>query len=103
MRRPLEKPQRGKQQDDRQRRRRGAQPDVSERIVGLNPGQGAQSYNQRTVNIVSIEDFRRAARRRLPPQVFDYIDGGAEAEVTLRENVRAFEDISFHPRSAVDT
>jgi len=55
------------------------------------------------VNIVSIEDFRRAARRRLPPQVFDYIDGGAEAEVTLRENVRAFEDISFHPRSAVDT
>ena len=55
------------------------------------------------MNIVSIEDFRRAARRRLPPQVFDYIDGGAEAEVTLRENVRAFEDISFHPRSAVDT
>jgi len=55
------------------------------------------------VNIVSIEDFRRAARRRLPPQVFDYIDGGAEGEVTLRENVRAYEDISFHPRSAVDT
>jgi L-lactate dehydrogenase (cytochrome) len=55
------------------------------------------------VNIVSIEDFRRAARRRLPPQVFDYIDGGAEGEVTLRENVRAFEDISFHPKSAVDT
>jgi isopentenyl diphosphate isomerase/L-lactate dehydrogenase-like FMN-dependent dehydrogenase len=55
------------------------------------------------VTFVNIEDFRRAARRRLPPQVFDYIDGGAEGEVTLRENVRAFEDISFHPRSAVDT
>jgi L-lactate dehydrogenase (cytochrome) len=55
------------------------------------------------VGIVSIEDFRRAARRRLPPQVFDYIDGGAEGEVTLRENVRAYEDISFHPKSAVDT
>src|SRR3954451_9892447 len=53
--------------------------------------------------MVSIEDFRRAARRRLPPQVFDYIDGGAEGEVTLRENVRAFEDISFQPKSAVDT
>src|SRR3954469_25818186 len=52
---------------------------------------------------VNIEDLRRAARRRLPPQVFDYIDGGAEGEVTLRENVRAFEDISFHPKSAVDT
>ena len=54
------------------------------------------------MNIVSIEDFRRAAKRRLPPQVFDYIDGGAEGEVTLRENVRAYEDISFHPKSAVD-
>jgi len=55
------------------------------------------------VDIVSIEDFRRAARRRLPPQVFDYIDGGADGEITLRENVRAYEDISFHPRSAVVT
>ena len=55
------------------------------------------------MNIVTIEDFRRAARRRLPQQVFDYIDGGAEGEVTLRENVRAYEDISFHPKSAVDT
>ena len=53
--------------------------------------------------IVNIEDFRRAARRRLPRPVFDYIDGGAEGEVTLRENARAFEDISFHPKSAVDT
>jgi len=55
------------------------------------------------VNIVNIEDFRRAAQRRLPRSVFEYIDGGAEGEVTLRENARAYEDISFHPRSAVDT
>lgn len=55
------------------------------------------------MNIVSISDFRRAAQRRLPPQVFDYIDGGADGEVTLRENVRAYEDISFHPKSAVTT
>jgi L-lactate dehydrogenase (cytochrome) len=53
------------------------------------------------VTFVNIEDFRRAARRRLPRSVFEYIDGGAEGEVTLRENARAFEDISFHPRSAV--
>ena len=52
---------------------------------------------------VNIEDLRRAARRRLPRSVFDYIDGGAEAEVTLRENVRAFEDIAFRPRCAVET
>ena len=33
--------------------------------------------------------------------MFDYIDGGADAEVTLRENRRAFETITFRPRSAV--
>jgi L-lactate dehydrogenase (cytochrome) len=53
------------------------------------------------VAIVNIQDLRVAARRRLPRSVFDYIDGGAEGEVTLRENVRAFEDVTFRPRSAV--
>jgi L-lactate dehydrogenase (cytochrome) len=53
------------------------------------------------VPIVNIEDLRQAAKRRLPRSVFDYIDGGAEAEVTLRENVRAYEDITFRPKSAV--
>jgi L-lactate dehydrogenase (cytochrome) len=52
---------------------------------------------------VNVEDLRRAAKRRLPRSVFDYIDGGADGEVTLRENVRAFEDVSFRPRCAVDT
>ena len=36
--------------------------------------------------IVTIDDLRAAARRRLPRALFDYIDGGAEDEVTLREN-----------------
>lgn len=51
--------------------------------------------------VVSIEDFRPMARRRLPKAVFDYLDGGAEGEVTLRENCRAFEDITFRPRHAI--
>jgi isopentenyl diphosphate isomerase/L-lactate dehydrogenase-like FMN-dependent dehydrogenase len=33
--------------------------------------------------------------------VFDYLDGGAEGEVTLRENCRVFEDVIFRPRQAV--
>jgi L-lactate dehydrogenase (cytochrome) len=33
--------------------------------------------------------------------VFDYLDGGAEGEVTLRENRRVFEDVTFRPRHAV--
>jgi L-lactate dehydrogenase (cytochrome) len=52
---------------------------------------------------VNVADLRRLAERRLPRAVFDYIDGGAEAEVTLRENSRAFEDIALRPRSAVAT
>ena len=51
--------------------------------------------------VINIEDLRPLARRRLPRAVFDYLDGGAEAEVTLRENCRAFEDVTFRPRHAV--
>jgi isopentenyl diphosphate isomerase/L-lactate dehydrogenase-like FMN-dependent dehydrogenase len=54
-----------------------------------------------SARVVSIEDLRPIARRRLPKAVFDYLDGGAEGEVTLRENCRAFEDLTFRPRHAV--
>jgi len=56
-----------------------------------------------TSRFINVEDLRRAAARRLPRSVFDYIDGGADGEVTLRENVRAYQDIAFRPRSAVET
>ena len=51
--------------------------------------------------VVCIEDFRPIARRRVPKAVFDYLDGGAEGEVTLRENCRIFNDVTFRPRHAV--
>jgi L-lactate dehydrogenase (cytochrome) len=50
---------------------------------------------------VNIADLRSLARRRLPKAVFDYLDGGAEGEITLRENCRVFEDVTFRPRHAV--
>jgi len=53
--------------------------------------------------VVNIADLRRIAKRRLPKSVFDYIDGGADAEITLRENSRAFEQVLLRPRSAVAT
>ena len=53
--------------------------------------------------VLNIEDLRRAAKRRLPRVVFDYIDGGAEAELTLRANCRAFEAVTLRPRCAVAT
>lgn len=51
--------------------------------------------------VVNVSDLRPIARRRLPKVVFDYLDGGAESEFTLKENCRAFEDVTFRPRGAV--
>ena len=53
--------------------------------------------------VLNVEDLRRAAKRRLPRVVFDYIDGGAEDERTLRANCHAFEEVTFRPRCAVAT
>ena len=53
--------------------------------------------------VLTIADLRRLAQRRLPRIVFDYIDGGAEAEITLRENSRAYQDVTLRPRGAVAT
>lgn len=51
--------------------------------------------------VLNIDDLRALARRRVPDVVFAYIDGGAEDEITLRENRRAFEDVTFRPRQCV--
>jgi len=46
----------------------------------------------------SVADYREAARRRLPRIFFEYIDGGAYAEVTLRRNVHDMEALSLRQR-----
>src|SRR3954462_13954157 len=51
--------------------------------------------------VLNIADLRRIAKRRVPRAVFDYLDGGADAEITLRENCRAFDDIIFRPHQAI--
>jgi isopentenyl diphosphate isomerase/L-lactate dehydrogenase-like FMN-dependent dehydrogenase len=52
-------------------------------------------------SIVNISDLRRMARARLPDAVFDYLDGAADDEVTLRDSEQAFREIIFKPRHAV--
>jgi isopentenyl diphosphate isomerase/L-lactate dehydrogenase-like FMN-dependent dehydrogenase len=52
-------------------------------------------------HVVCIADLRAIAQKRVPNAVFDYLDGGAEGEVTLRENCRVYEDVTFRPRHAV--
>ena len=51
---------------------------------------------------VNIEDLRVLAKRRLPRAIFDFFDGGAEDEVTLRENRAAFERVRLLPRVLVN-
>ncbi len=56
----------------------------ADRPLGLAPG--------------SISDYRELARRRLPRQLFDYIDGGAYDEATMRANVDDLASISLRQR-----
>ncbi len=51
--------------------------------------------------VLNVDDLRNLARRRIPRIVFDYIDGGADGEVTMQENRRAFNSVTFRPRHAV--
>jgi L-lactate dehydrogenase (cytochrome) len=48
--------------------------------------------------ISSCNDFRTAAQRRLPRFLFDYLDGGANQESTLRRNIRDLQDIDLDQR-----
>ncbi len=48
--------------------------------------------------ISSPDDYREAARRKLPPFLFHYIDGGAYAEQTLKRNVEDFRGIALRQR-----
>jgi L-lactate dehydrogenase (cytochrome) len=62
------------------------------RPIQLNPAE------RRLRKAANIDDLRTIARRRLPRGVFDYIDGGAEDELSLRRNVMAFRRAEFRPR-----
>jgi isopentenyl diphosphate isomerase/L-lactate dehydrogenase-like FMN-dependent dehydrogenase len=55
----------------------------------------------RSPRAVNIDDLRRLARHRLPQAVFDYVDGGADEELTLAANVSVFRDVTFRPRNGI--
>src|SRR3984893_17960530 len=52
---------------------------------------------------LNIADLREIARRRLPSFAFEYVEGGAEDEVTLRANCEALERLRLIPQTLVDT
>ena len=63
---------------------------------------------RRLARAANVDDLRSICKRRLPGGVFDYIDGAAEDEVTLRRNEEGFDRLEFRPRvlrdvSGIDT
>lgn len=50
----------------------------------------------------NIADLRRLAKRRVPAPMFEYIDGAAEDEGTMRRNTAAFDEVDLVPRYLVD-
>lgn len=59
------------------------------------------SASHRLDSVLNYEDARKVARRTLPKSIFEYVDGGAEDELTLNWNREAFRDLSFIPRGGV--
>ena len=58
---------------------------------------------RRPASAINIADLREIARRRVPGFVFEYVEGGAEDEATLRRNRAALQALAFEPRTLVDT
>jgi L-lactate dehydrogenase (cytochrome) len=52
--------------------------------------------------LLSIDDFRRLAQRRIPKAIFDYADGGSYDERTIRRNAADLDAMSFRQRVMVD-
>jgi L-lactate dehydrogenase (cytochrome) len=70
-------------------------------MIGLRPpARGAAA--RRLARCHDIDDLRAVARRRLPGPVFDYVDGGADDEQSLRANREAYRRWGFAPRALVD-
>jgi isopentenyl diphosphate isomerase/L-lactate dehydrogenase-like FMN-dependent dehydrogenase len=58
-------------------------------LVASRPG--SASFN-------TYEDLRARAKRRVPRMIFDFVDGGADGEVTTRANRSSWDDLRFDPR-----
>jgi isopentenyl diphosphate isomerase/L-lactate dehydrogenase-like FMN-dependent dehydrogenase len=77
------------------RRRRRARRSISGSLQGVGPFR----YRWRAPeSLISVEDYRRAAAKRVPRLVWDYIEGGADDLVTVRRNVTSFSRWSLRAR-----
>ena len=75
-----------------------ADADPALEVVGL----AAIDIEGRESPLLRVEDYGRLAKDRIEPDVWDYIEGGAETERTVGANRRAFRRVSLRPRALVD-
>lgn len=68
----------------------------------MSPPQASRAQMRALSRTIALHDLRELARRRIPRAVYDYYDGGAEAEQTLADNMAAFERHRLVPRYMVD-
>lgn len=64
----------------------------------LPPPPGRPSLAKRLARAGDVYDLRELARKRAPAMVFDYVDGAAEEERSMRASRAAFDRVAFHPR-----
>ena len=62
------------------------------------PDRSRSRLERRLERCADIADIREFARRRVPPPVFDYVDGSAASERTLRRSLDAYARVEFTPR-----
>lgn len=71
--------------------------DTIRSVVQLRPIE-FDPVTRRLARAADLGDLRQIAKRRLPAGVFDYIDGGAEDELSLERNVSSFRRVELRPR-----
>jgi L-lactate dehydrogenase (cytochrome) len=65
-------------------------------------GPRLRADERRLARLHSLDDLRRAAARRTPRPVFDYVEGGADGELSLERNVAAFREWELVPLAPRD-
>ncbi len=75
---------------------------VRELVGTIDSGMGSFGYSARVQRAASIAELRRWARIRAPRAVFDYVDGAAEREVSLRSSRTSWDRVRFLPKALRD-
>src|SRR6202050_2377842 len=80
---------------------RDMRPSEVRRLIKMKPVE-LNAARRRLAGCHDVGDLRRAGRRIMPRPVFDYVDGGADEELSMAANIRAFRRWRFQPRALVD-